>query len=79
MEMFFIGTAFGIIVAAIFIMSFSYFNVKTGKEETDDIDPESLAAELRAMRVVIGCSAREKEILAKAADYIDKWLYDGCK
>lgn len=72
MEIFFFGMAAGMIFGAIVIGLIKVHQLPDELEE--DLIPEELVIELRAMRVVTGLSRREKEILEKAADYIEKGI-----
>lgn len=72
MEIFCFGMLAGMILGAIVIGFIKIHQIPDELEE--DLIPEELVIELRAMRVVTGLSRREKEILEKAADYIEKGI-----
>lgn len=72
MEMFCCGMLAGMILASIILGFIKIHQIPDELEE--DLIPEELVIELRAMRVVTGLSRREKEILDKAADYIEKGI-----
>lgn len=72
MEIFCFGMLAGMILGVIVI---GFIKVRQIPDELEeDLEPEELVIELRAMRVVTGLSRREKEILEKAADYIEKGI-----
>lgn len=71
MKLFCFGIIAGIIFGAIVL---GLIKVHQLPDELEDLVPEELVIELRAMRVVTGLSRREKEILEKAADYIEKGI-----
>lgn len=72
MEIFCFGMLVGMILGVIVI---GFIKVRQIPDELEeDLEPEELVIELRAMRVVTGLSRREKEILEKAADYIEKGI-----
>lgn len=72
MEIFCSGMLAGMILGVIVI---GFIKVRQIPDELEeDLEPEELVIELRAMRVVTGLSRREKEILEKAADYIEKGI-----
>lgn len=70
MEIFCFGMLAGMILGVIVVGFIKVHQLPDELEE--DLEPEELVIELRAMRVVTGLSRREKEILEKAADYIEK-------
>ena len=72
MEIFCFGMLAGMILGVIVIGFIKVHQIPDELEE--DLEPEELVIELRAMRVVTGLSRREKEILEKAADYIEKGI-----
>lgn len=72
MEMFCFGTLAGMVLGAIVIGLCKIHQLPDELDE--DLDPEELVIELRAMRVVTGLCRREKEILEKSADYIEKGI-----
>lgn len=72
MEIFCSGMLAGMILGVIVI---GFIKVRQIPDELEeDLAPEELVIELRAMRVVTGLSRREKEILENAADYIEKGI-----
>lgn len=72
MEIFCFGMLAGMILGVIVV---GFIKVRQIPDELEeDLEPEELVIELRAMRVVTGLSRREKEILEKAADYIEKGI-----
>lgn len=72
MEIFCFGMLVGMILGVIVV---GFIKVRQIPDELEeDLEPEELVIELRAMRVVTGLSRREKEILEKAADYIEKGI-----
>lgn len=72
MEIFCSGMLAGMILGIIVV---GFIKVRQIPDELEeDLEPEELVIELRAMRVVTGLSRREKEILEKAADYIEKGI-----
>jgi hypothetical protein len=72
MEIFCFGMLAGMILGVIVVGFIKVHQIPDELEE--DLVPEELVVELRAMRVVTGLSRREKEILEKAADYIEKGI-----
>lgn len=72
MEIFCFGMLAGMILGVIVVGFIKIHQIPDELEE--DLEPEELVIELRAMRVVTGLSRREKEILEKAADYIEKGI-----
>lgn len=72
MEIFCFGMLVGMILGVIVIGFIKIHQIPDELEE--DLEPEELVIELRAMRVVTGLSRREKEILENAADYIEKGI-----
>lgn len=72
MEIFCFGMLAGMILGVIVVGFIKIHQLPDELEE--DLVPEELVVELRAMRVVTGLSRREKEILEKAADYIEKGI-----
>lgn len=72
MEIFCFGILAGMILGVIVVGFIKIRQIPDELEE--DLEPEELVIELRAMRVVTGLSRREKEILEKAADYIEKGI-----
>lgn len=72
MEIFCFGMLAGMILGVIVVGFIKMHQIPDELEE--DLEPEELVIELRAMRVVTGLSRREKEILEKAADYIEKGI-----
>lgn len=72
MEIFCFGMLAGMILGVIVVGFIKMHQIPDELEE--DLEPEELIIELRAMRVVTGLSRREKEILEKAADYIEKGI-----
>lgn len=72
MEIFCFGMLAGMILGVIVVGFIKVHQIPDELEE--DLEPEELIIELRAMRVVTGLSRREKEILEKAADYIEKGI-----
>ena len=72
MEIFCFGMLAGMILGVIVVGFIKVHQIPDELEE--DLVPEELVIELRAMRVVTGLSRREKEILEKAADYIEKGI-----
>lgn len=72
MEIFCFGMLAGMILGVIVVGFIKVHQIPDELEE--DLEPEELVIELRAMRVVTGLSRREKEILEKAADYIEKGI-----
>ena len=72
MEIFCFGILVGMILGVIVVGFIKVHQIPDELEE--DLVPEELVIELRAMRVVTGLSRREKEILEKAADYIEKGI-----
>lgn len=72
MEIFCFGMLAGMILGVIVVGFIKVHQIPDELEE--DLEPEELVIELRAMRVVTGLSRKEKEILENAADYIEKGI-----